>query len=177
MIIVDLFKGLARKFGIGVGPVLRFVDFSFDITAAAYDASDVITTAQRIPGAVKDPGGAAYLVGMILRDRDDQGVALYLEFHRDEVNYGTPNAAVSISDDDLIRSLGTIAIASTDYRDHINSQMVTKTMSSSGFPLPVQANPGSRDIFVSLCNSTGTPTYTARGVRCTFIFQDSIKGS
>lgn len=177
MITVDIFRNLAKRLGIGVGPVMRFVDIEFNITAAAYDSGDVVTLPIRIPNAVKDPGGVAYLVGMVLRDRDHQGVACYLEFHRDETAYGAVNAPVSITDGDLERCLGTIAIASTDYRDLITGYYVTKTMSSAGFPLPVQANPGSRDIFVSLCNSTGTPTYTARGVRATLIFQDSIKGS
>ena len=93
-----------------------------------------------------------------LLDKDDQAQALDIVFLRRNVSIGTENAAVSVSDDNAAQILGVVEIATTDYIDLVNSQIVTKTNLGIGFKAEE-----SRDLYIAAI-SRGTGTYTASGI-------------
>jgi hypothetical protein len=148
-----------------VGGKSDLIDLTFSLDTSAYASGDVIAEVQALTNAARVSGGTAVLQDLVLTDEDDQGVAMTLFFFDSSVTLGNENGAPSISDADDRKALGWVDVATTDWKDlggvrqaHLkNLGIVIKPASG-------------RDIYVGIVNGTGTPTFTASGMRGRFKF-------
>lgn len=137
------------------------IDVTLVLDTSAYADNDVLSDTATVHDAVPYAGGRGILRSVRLLDEDDQGVEIDLVFFRTNVSLGTKNGAVSISDANAREILGHVSIVAADYTDLVNSQVATK----SGLNLVLKAAGDSRDVFVSAIVRSGTPTYTASGIK------------
>lgn len=99
------------------------------------------------------------LQSIVVVDGDDQAVDVDLVFFNANVTLGTLNAAVSISDADAAKAIGSVSLlAATHVTDLINSTLYTKT----GIGLPLKG--ATNSLWVGGVVRSGTPDYTASGM-------------
>jgi len=123
--------------------------------------NDVFFVATEIPCFFPE-NGKATLISVVVLDGDDQNTDFDLYFFDGSVTLGTLNAAVSISDADAAKCLGSVRMeAATDSDDLINSRLFVKR----GIGLQLQAADGTRSLWVGGVVRSGTPTYTASGMK------------
>lgn len=138
---------------------LMSVTLSLD--TSIYAADDLLADTQIVTGAFRFAGGGGVLESIQLLDEDDQGIGMDLIFLDANNTLGTENSAPSITDANARAILGKVNIASTDYIDLGGSRIATKT----GVGLVLKAVSGSRDFYVAAITRSGTPTYTANGIK------------
>jgi hypothetical protein len=138
-----------------------YVDVTLSLDTSAYASGDVLADTQVITNMVARIGYGGVLQSVEVIDEDDQGAAFTIYFLDANVAMGTENSAPSISDANARSITGSVAVATSDYAD-LGGVKVAKI---SGGGLPLQAASGTRNGYVAVVNSTGTPTYTASGVR------------
>lgn len=148
-----------------VGGKSDLVDLTFTLDTSAYASGDVIAEVQAITNAVRVSGGTAILQDLVLTDEDDQGVAMTLYFFDGAVTLGTENGAPSLSDADNRKSLGYVDISASDWKDLGG----VRTAHKPNIGMLIKPASG-RDIQVGIVNGTGTPTFTASGMRGRFKF-------
>jgi hypothetical protein len=146
------------------GGRLKTVDTSTTLTLTLsldtdqYADGDVLADYQEIADAALISAGSIEIESIVLLDKDDQAVALDLVFANASGTLGTENSAVSISDADADEIVGIVEIATGDYVDLVNSQLVTKTN------VGIQAKLSATSLYVGAITRGGTPTYTASGI-------------
>lgn len=143
-----------------VGGHTAIVPVTFTLDTSAYASGDLLADTQEVASAVRVPDGTGVLTSLVLNDKDDQGMALYVVLLSANRTLGTENAAPTITDAHADDILGIIPIATTDYLDLGGAKVATLR----GLTLPIKAVTGGTAIYVALVNSTGTPTYTASGL-------------
>jgi hypothetical protein len=82
---------------------------------------------------------------------------------------GTFNAAPNISDANARNILGYVPVLTTDYI----TVSGTKVATVRNIGLHLKAAAGSQKLYVSVLNDTGTPTFTASGLRAKFGFRQA----
>jgi hypothetical protein len=142
------------------------------LDTSAYASADTLFLATAIPNAVLDTNGTAVLESVIVVDIDNQKQAIDLVFFdiTPASSYGAANAAYALVDADSINILGRISILAADY---VSSSTTNAEATVKNIGLLLQAAAKSRDIYVvGVCRS-GTPTYTAAGLKFRFgLLQD-----
>ncbi len=136
-----------------------FAATAFTCDTSAYGSGDVITDTLELPLAMRVADGTGLLASLTLIDKDDQGVAMDIYVLTSNVSLGTKNAAPSISDANAEHILGIIPVATTDWKDLGGVRVAYLRI-----PIPVVGASGSRSIYLSAVNGTGTPTFTAAGL-------------
>jgi len=96
------------------------------------------------------------IVGLSILDKDDKGGLLDVVFLKSDVQLGTVNAAISITDANAENIIGIVPI--TSYYDLINSQRA-----QPGFD-PIFTELASQYLYVALV-ARATNTYTASGIK------------
>ncbi len=144
-----------------VGGITVVKDVTLSLDTAIYASGDVLADTQQVDAALRVTDGTGVLQGLMVVDQDDQKAAFTVYFLSANVAMGTENAAPSISDANAVNILGLVDIATTDYKD-LGGVSVA---SIRGVSLPLMAVSGTDDIYVAVVNGTGTPTYTASGVK------------
>ena len=134
----------------------------------AYASGDLIADATAIAAAVRVTGGRAILQSLTIIDADAQGVAFSIYFMSTNTTFGTFNAAPSISDANIAAGLlGRVDVATTDYTTLNGSKIVS--LKNIGLVIEVPAT----TMWFAIVNSTGTPTFTASGLKFVFgLLQD-----
>lgn len=151
-----------------VGAKSDLISVTLSLDTNIYASGDVLAEAQAVANAVRVSGGTGALQSLVLTDEDDQGAAMTLYLFDSSVTMGTENGAPSLSDADSRKLLGIIPVATGDYKDLGG----VKVAMPSFAPFLVKPASG-RDLYVAAVNGSGTPTYTASGVRLRFgILQD-----
>lgn len=141
---------------------IQFVDVTMtEDTSGAYASGEVIADSQILAGICRANDALSVLQSITMVDEDDQGVAMTLVFMSANVALGAENAAPSISDANSRTILGTIVIAAADWVDLGGTRTCTKPGAGIGLK-PVTGTP---DIYVGIINGTGTPTFTANGLK------------
>ena len=124
--------------------------------------NDVFFVPVEVTGVFDHPGQSLALHSVTVLDGDDQNTDFDLYFFDASVTLGTLNAAVSISDTDAAKCLGSVRMeAATDSDDLINSRLFCKR----GIGLALQASTSSTSLWVGGVVRSGTPTYTASGMK------------
>lgn len=136
-------------------------DVTLVVDTSILASGDVMVVPQEITGVFRQSAGRIKLDSIVVLDEDAQGTAVDLVFSNANLTLGTLNAAISISDADARKITGHVAVAAADFKSYINSQIAVKT----GIGLILEAAAGSTSLWVSAVCRSGTPTYTAAGIR------------
>lgn len=141
--------------------MIRVIDVTPVLDTNAYADNDVLFVPIEV-GGVFPQGQPVILDSIIVLDGDDQGVDFDLIFSNATLTLGTINGAVSISDADAAKIVGYVRlVGSTDANDLINSQLYSK----GNINLLMAGVAGTGSLFLSGVVRSGTPTYTASGMK------------
>lgn len=151
--------------GYATSSVLRTLDSVHDVTlsldTSAYTAGDVLAAPQEVTGVFVENGGRAVLQSIVLLDEDDQAQSIDLVFMNATGSLGNENAAVGPTDAVAATILGIVNVGTADYSDLANSQLAT--LRNVG--LELKAASGTTSLWVGAICRSGTPTYTASGIK------------
>ena len=122
---------------------------------SAYAAGDNIGGKLTLPYAVRLTGGKGTISTVVLADLDKQNAEFDVVFFKADPSGSTltNDAAISITDADILNAIGSITISPAHYIDLGASALATQ----EDLCLDFESN--AQDIYASLV-SRGTPTYT-----------------
>lgn len=135
------------------------IEFTITADTSIYADNDVLSISAEVTNFFRTAGGAAKLVSATLFDGDDQGTEVEVFFTTNATTPGTINGAISAADTVMDDIQGSIIFVT--YSDLINSQVCTLP----DINLILQAAAGSTSIYVWSAVRSGTPTYTAAGLK------------
>jgi len=137
------------------------IDVTLSLDTGIYAANELLADTQAIANlaAVNDVGGILQYVQVI--DEDDVGAAFDIYFLDANNTFGTENSAPTITDANARSILGKVPVAVGDYTDLGGVKLAT--LSVGGMVLRPAS--GTTTGYLAVVNGTGTPTYTASGVR------------
>jgi hypothetical protein len=143
------------------GPI-QYIDVTLSLDTSAYASGDVLADTQAVAGAVHLADAVGILQSVVVVDQDDQKAAFDIYILSANVSMGTENAAPSISDANALEICGPpIAIAIADYKDLGGVSVAGK----DNIGKVVKPASGTTTVYLAVVNGTGTPTYTASGVK------------
>jgi hypothetical protein len=141
---------------------LKIVDVTFTTDTAAYANNDLVADTQTISGAFYDIDTPGYVESVYLLDTDDNTAIPFIVFFLSgSGSLGSENGALNPTDAVALTVCGTIDIAAADFKDLINSKAATMR----NLELPVKPIAGTRDLGIAVAIGTGTPTFTATGLK------------
>jgi hypothetical protein len=142
------------------------ITFTPTLDASILANNEVFMAAYEIPG-VFNKGLGRKLQSVVVADTDDQNVAFDLVFSNATITLGTPNSTVTINDTDAAKIVGTVRmVVATHAYDLINSTLYTQ--GNLGIVLqPTESG----SLWVSGVVRSGTPTYTAAGMKIKLGFE------
>ena len=150
-----------------VSDATDIVQVTLSLDTSAYASGDLLADAQAIAGASLVSGSGGTLVSLTVIDEDDQGAAFKIFITSDSTTWGTENSAPTITDA-VARSIqAVIDVATGDYVDLGGVRVAHKTVGA------VYETSGGTSLYVAVVNGSGTPTYTASGIRINFGFKKS----
>jgi hypothetical protein len=141
------------------------LDFTPVLDTNIYADNDVLFISQVVTGVSDIEGGVVKLVSGVCFDGDDQGTEVEVFFTTSATTPGTINGALSAADtvfDDIVGRLHFVT-----FNDLINSQNCILT----GQDQIIQLAAGSKDLYAFGVVRSGTPTYTASGMKMKFAFE------
>lgn len=141
------------------------------LDTSAYASGDLLADTQAISTtAVDQAGGAVILDSLTVIDEDAQGVKFYVMICSASTSMGTENSAPNITDANLRSNiLGFVPVLTTDYITVSGAKIATVR----NIGLHLKAAAGSQALYVAVLNDTGTPTYTATGVKLLMGFRQA----
>lgn len=145
---------------------VKYVDVTISADTSAYASGDLIADAQIVAACVRLDDATGALHSIMVLDEDDQGAAFTIYLSSVSTTWGTENSAPTITDTVARSILGFVDVATTDYKDLGGSKVAIK----SNCGIAVKPATGTDDIYVAIVNGTGTPTYTASGLKLRFGF-------
>lgn len=149
---------------------LALLDVTLSLDTSAYASGDLLADTQAVASAVLSNAGTGILHSVTVIDEDDQGVAFDLYFLSANNSMGTENSAPSISDANARDILCRVQVATTDYYD-LGGVRIADV---HGLNRIIKGASGSTSIYVAAVNGSGTPTFTASGLKLRIgILQDS----
>lgn len=137
------------------------VDVTLVADTSVYADNDVLAIPLKVAGVFRSVGDVRRLVSVVLLDEADQAQDIDLLFLNADATLGTINGAVNISDADARKVIGAVSILIADYVDLINSQVAIKR----GLDLVLKPAADSTDLWIAAVVRSGTPTYTASGLK------------
>ena len=138
------------------------VTFTPVLDTSAYTSGDVLFIPIEVSNVFTKFEGKAALHSVIISDGDDQACDIDLVFFNASASLGTINTAVSISDADAANIIGYVSLTNADNgHDLINSILYEKT----AVGLIMQGSASSTSIWVGAVLRSGTPTFTASGMK------------
>jgi len=147
---------------VGVYAPIQYVEVTLSLDTSAYASGDLLADTQIVAAATRANDAKAVLHSVTVIDQDDQKAALYIYLLSANVSMGTENAAPTISDANALEILGPpVAIAVADYYDLGGVSIAGK----DSIGKIVKPASGTDDVYVAVVNGTGTPTYTASGLK------------
>lgn len=152
---------LTRAEPVSTADVYDVIDVTLSLDTNAYADNDVLAAPQEVPNVFRLPGGVVMLDSIVLLDEDDQAQDIDLVFMNATGSLGAENAAVGPTDGVAGTILGIVSVAAAEYSDLANSQIATKR----GLGLPLEAAAASTSLWMGAILRSGTPTYTAAGIK------------
>lgn len=124
------------------------------IDTNAYSANDQVGGLQTLASAVRTGIGTCILESITILDKAAQSAAIQvLFFNASPTIASSNNAAIDITDAEMVKFIGSVTIAATDYvTTASNSASTTKNIQ-----LPLA--PASGTSLFAVAKTTGTPTY------------------
>lgn len=159
---VDVLSIAAGENHLGkVGGNATVVTVALTLDTSAYASGDLLADAQVVTNAMRANDATGLLTSLVVVDEDDQGAAFDIYILDANVSLGTENAAPSVSDADARNILARIPVSTSDYADLGGVRIARPSFD----PIVVSPASGTRNLYVAVVNGSGTPTYTATGVR------------
>lgn len=143
-----------------VGGRLMDHTVTLSLDTSAYASGDVLADTQQMDAVFRKTDGTGVIRHVTVFDQDDQKVAMTVYFLSANVAMGTENAAPSISDANALNICGRVKITAADYDD-----LGGVGVACVPCDIPVKAVSGTDDLYIAVVNGTGTPTFTASGVK------------
>lgn len=141
-------------------PLGDVLDLTLSLDTSAYADNDVLAAPQEVTGFFRVSGGRARLQSVVLLDEDDQGQDIDLIFLNADGSLGAENAAFGPTDAVARTVVGTLSIVAADYCDAGNSMIASGEVN-----MLMEAAAASTSVWVGAVVRSGTPTYTASGIR------------
>lgn len=151
---------------VGMTPVqaetaIQYIDVTLSLHTTAGVALDLLADAQIVAACTRANDVEALLQSIVVIDEDDNKAAIRLIFLSASTSLGTEGDAIALTDALSREILGVVDIAVADYFDFGGASIVNK----NNVGIVVKPATGSDDIYVAAQLTTGTPTYTASGIR------------
>lgn len=140
---------------------LVYKEVTLSLDTSQYADGDVLAATQEIED-VFTAGQPLMLYSLYLLDKDDQAQGMIIYLMRSDVDVGTENSAIAITDAEADEILTEITIESGDYIDHTDWQTVRKKPSDDGMGVVLKTDAG-KSLWIAV-ESDGTGTYTANGI-------------
>jgi hypothetical protein len=154
-------QGIASMTPVQAETAIQYIDVALSLDTSAYASGDLLADAQIVAACTRANDVEAVLQSIMVIDEDDQKAAFTIYFASASASWGTENSAPSISDANAREILGYVDVAVADYKDLGGVSVACK----NNVGMVVKPASGSDDIYVAVVNGSGTPTYTASGVR------------
>lgn len=139
----------------------KLFEVTLSLDTSAYSSGDLLADAQQCDGALAKADGTGVLQSIMIIDEDDQKAAFTIYLTNVATSWGTENSAPTISDTVARSILAIIDVATTDYKD-LGGVSVANI---KGIGAVLKSVSGNDDLYVAVVNGSGTPTYTASGVK------------
>jgi hypothetical protein len=142
---------------------LEWVQVTVTLDTSAYASGDLLFDATAITGASLIAGGQCEIVCVSVLDEDDQGTAIDLYFTNLSTSWGSLNAAVNLTDAIGRGIQAYVPIAAADFKDLGGCRFAQPRVAQSVGV--VCETSSSTSLYVAGVCASGTPTYTAAGIR------------
>lgn len=146
-----------------VGTKMDWIQVTPTLDTLAYASGDLLADVATVTGAALSTGGRAKLVSVIVEDEDDQGVAFTIFVTSSNTSWGTINSAPTISDATARSIQAIIPVATADYND-LGGVRVAQSATMQNIGVICETS-GSANLYIALVNGSGTPTFTASGLK------------
>lgn len=153
----------------GTGADGRCTTITPVLDTSAYASGDLIADTITMGTVCDQNAGDIILDSITIVDEDAQGVKLYIIIASASTSMGTINSAPNISDANARNILGYVPVLTTDYI----TVSGTKIATVRNIGLHLKSAAASRTLYMAILNDTGTPTYTASGMKVTFGFRQA----
>lgn len=159
-VVAALPAGEAHIGEVGGKSVTKTITMTADTAIMA--SADIIADTQQMDAAFRKTDGTGVINSITVFDPDDNtAFAFDLYVHRTSTSMGSENAGITISDANAAAGIiGVVSFATTDAKDLINGRMYHK----SNLGLVVSAVSGTDDLYFSLVNGSGTPTFAGGSI-------------
>ena len=134
---------------------IKIVTVGVTTDTVTYASGDALGNKFTIIDAVSRRDGVGKIQSITLSDQADQGASVDIVLFEDDFSESLDNAPVSYPDEDLEKCIGTLTVATTDYKDLGNGRIATIRNLELLFKCT-----GSKNLYGQLV-SRGTPTYAS----------------
>lgn len=154
-----------------VGQKIDLIQVTPTLDTSAYASGDLLFDVVTITSAALATGGAVELVSVTVCDQDDQKVAMNLFVTNLSTTWGTPNSAPTLSDAAGLGIQAVIPIAAADFYD-LGGVAVAQPRIAQNIGVICETS-GSANLYLAGVNGSGTPTFTASGLKITLGFRQT----
>lgn len=152
-----------------VGAALDWIQITPTLDTSIYASGDLLFDVATITSAATATGRQTELVSVMVTDEDEQNTAIDLYITNLSTTWGTFNDAVAATDA-LSRGLQAyIPIAAADFKD-VGGAGVAQPATAQNIGVVCETSGSANLYLVGICRS-GTPTYTANGLRINLGFR------
>lgn len=138
------------------------IDVTLSADTAILADNEVIAAPQEVTNFFRIGGGVVKLHSVYLLDGDDQNQDIDIFFLNAAGNIGAENAAFSPDDTNAAMIIGYVSLlAASHFTDNINSRSAYR----GDLSLMLKAADNTTSIWVAAVCRSGTPTYTASGLK------------
>lgn len=137
------------------------IDITLVSDTAILADNDVIAITAEVLNFFQHPGDTVEVRSLVLIDEDDQAQDVEVVFLNATGSVGAANAKYAPADSVLRTIIGSHVFLTTDYSDGDTGQTATKT----NVGLLLRGGNNTTSLFIAAVCRSGTPTYTASGLR------------
>jgi hypothetical protein len=160
----------ARLNPVPVGQAVELIQVTPTLDTSAYASGDLICDVTTITGAASLSGGYCELVSVTIVDQDDQTASAYTIYVTNlSTSWGTFNTAPAPADATALGIQAIIQIAAADWQDLVAFKVAQPV--ATPFTPKICKTSGSANLYMTIVNGAGTPTFTASGIKVTFGFR------
>ena len=140
--------------------VVKTITMTADTSIMA--SADIIADTQQLDAAFRKADGTGVLQSLTVFDLDDNtAFAFDVYIHNTSTSLGSENSGITITDANAAAGiLGVVSFAAADAKDLINGKAYHK----ANIGLPVIAVSGTDDLYFSIVNGSGTPTFAGGSI-------------
>jgi hypothetical protein len=163
---------VSRTNPVHVAEVVDLIQVTPTLDTSAYASGDLICDVTTITSAAFSSGGLCELVSLTIVDQDDQTASAYTIYITNlSTTWGTFNAAPTLSDAGALGIQAIIPIASGDWLDLGGFKIAQPRVAQSiGC---ICKTSGSANLYLTIVNGAGTPTFTASGIKVPLGFRQA----